>query len=54
MDVIRGEHILEADEVKAVFLRYKRCPLTMALKEFSPDPLPKKLEQIHEKILASV
>ena len=52
MDVIRGEHILEADEVKAVFLRYKRCPLTMALKEFSPDPLPKKLEQIHEKLIA--
>ena len=52
MDVIRGEHILEADEVKAVFLRYKRCPLTMALKEFSPDPLPRKLEQIHEKLIA--
>ena len=52
MDVIRGEHVLEADEVKAVFLRYKRCPLTMALKEFSPDPLPRKLEQIHEKLVA--
>ena len=52
MDVIRGEHILEADEVKAVFLRYKRCPLTMALKEFSSDPLPRKLEQVHEKILS--
>ena len=52
MDVIRGEHILEADEVKAVFLRYKRCPLTMALKEFSPDPLPRKLEQIHEKLIS--
>ena len=52
MDVIRGEHILEADEVKAVLLRYKRCPLTMALKEFSPDPLPRKLEQIHEKLIS--
>ena len=52
MDVIRGEHILEADEVKGVLLRYKRCPLTMALKEFSLDPLPRKLEQVHEKILA--
>ena len=54
MDVIRGEHILEADEVKPILLRYKGCPLTMALKEFSPDPLPKKLEQAYEKILASV
>ena len=51
-DLIRGEHVLEADEVKAVFLRYKRCPLTMALKEFSPDPLPRKLEQIHEKLIS--
>jgi len=54
MDVIRGEHILEADEVKPILLRYKGCPLTMALKEFSTDPLPKKLEQAYEKILASV
>jgi len=52
MDVIRREHVLEAEEVKAVLLRYKRCPLTMALKEFSPDPLPRKLEQIHEKLIA--
>ena len=53
MDVIRGEHILEADEVKYVFLRYKQCPITMALKEFSSDPLPKKLEQAYEKLLAT-
>jgi len=24
----------------------------MALKEFSPDPLPRKLEQIHEKLIS--
>jgi len=54
MDVIRGEHILEADEVKPILLRYKGCPLTMALKEFSPDSLPKKFNQAYEKLLASV
>lgn len=54
MDVIRGEHILEADEVKPILLKYKGCPLTMALKEFSPDSLPKKFDQAYEKLLASV
>ena len=53
MDVIRGEHILEADEVKYVFLKYKQCPLTMALKEFSKDPLPRKFEQAYEKLVAT-
>ena len=53
MDVIRGEHILEADEVKPILLRYKGCPLTVALKEFSTEPLPKRLEQAYEKLLAS-
>ncbi len=53
MDVIRGEHVLEADEVKFIFLRYKQCPLTAALREFSSDPLPRKLEQAYEKLLAT-
>ena len=53
MDVIRGEHVLEADEVKFIFLRYKQCPLTAALREFSSDPLPRKFEQAYEKLLAT-
>jgi len=53
MDVIRGEHVLDADEVKFIFLRYKQCPLTAALREFSSDPLPRKFEQAYEKLVST-
>jgi len=53
-DILRGESVPTLEEAKFVLLKYKGCPVCVGLREVSEDPLSKKIEDMHTKLLTFV
>ena len=53
-DILRGERVPTLEEAKFILLKYKGCPACVGLREVSEDPLSKKIEDMHAKLLSFV
>ena len=53
-DALRGERVPTLEEARFVIPKYKGCPACFGLAIVSKDPLPKKLEAMHKKLIAIV
>ena len=51
-DVLRGERVPTLDEAKFVIPKYKGCPACFGLAIVSEEPLPKKMEDMHKKLIS--
>jgi len=52
--VIIGEKVPTEETVRFVFNKYKECPMVCAYRSLVDQPLPKKMEKIHSKLLEIV
>lgn len=53
-DVLRGERVPTLDEARFVIPKYKGCPACFGLAIVSEEPLPKKMEDMHKKLITIV
>jgi hypothetical protein len=51
-DVLRGERVPTLDEARFVIPKYKGCPACFGLAIVSEEPLPKKMEDMHKKLIS--
>ena len=51
-DVLRGERVPTLEEARFVIPKYKGCPACFGLAIVSEEPLPKKMEDMHKKLIS--
>jgi len=51
-DVLRGERVPTLDEARFVIPKYKGCPACFGLEIVSEEPLPRKMEEMHKKLIS--
>ena len=52
--VLIGDVKLSAEQVKFTLTKYKECPMVCAYRSLVDQPLPKKLENVHSKLIEMV
>ena len=52
--VLIGNVKLSAEQVKFTLTKYKECPMVCAYRSLVDQPLPKKLENVHSKLIEMV
>lgn len=53
-NVLIGEEIPSEDQIKFVLNKYKECPMVVGFRFLVDQPLPKKMEKVHAKLLEIV
>ena len=52
--VLKGDGNITEEQVRFVLSKYKECPVVRAYRSLVDQPLPKKMEKIHSKLLEIV
>ena len=52
--ILIGESVPTEETVRFVFNKYKECPMVCAYRSLVDQPLPKKMEKVHSKLLELV